>query len=299
MRRLVGFDRVILGYAAALSLLVLIFRPPGWGIYLAGHAAVVGAMLLVIHLHQHHGGRVLTFLRYWYVVPVVMASFRELRPLVPGCRPFDDLRYDHQLAALDGRWFGDVDGFFLSLAHPVFIDVLHLCYWSYFGLMLVPGVVLHVQGRMDRLRHYSSVLLSALYVSYLAYFLLPSVGPHHLFASRPAALDGGWVGGPLHSFLMTLEGRMADAFPSGHALATSAVLVMSWRLHRRTFWVLLGPGLGIVWATMALRYHYVVDVVASAGLLPGVVFLGTALYRWGEGPAREGEPPPVSSSSAS
>jgi len=41
----------------------------------------------------------------------------------------------------------------------------------------------------------------------------------------------------------------------------------------------VGPALGCILATMALRYHYVVDVVASAALLPGVVCLGLALSR--------------------
>ena len=61
--------------------------------------------------------------------------------------------------------------------------------------------------------------------------------------------------------------------------------------------VLLLPGVGIVWATMALRYHYVVDVVASAGLLPVVIFAGTAFHRWAEGDT--GPDPEPNSSSAS
>jgi membrane-associated phospholipid phosphatase len=80
---------------------------------------------------------------------------------------------------------------------------------------------------------------------------------------------------------------MPDAFPSGHALLSMIVIVMSWRLHRPTFRVVVGPALGCVVATMALRYHYVVDVAASLALLPGVVCLGSALHRRWDKPANE------------
>jgi hypothetical protein len=33
---------------------------------------------------------------------------------------------------------------------------------------------------------------------------------------------------------------------------------------------------------MGLRYHYVVDVVASVAILPAAVFAGLALHRWWE-----------------
>jgi membrane-associated phospholipid phosphatase len=77
---------------------------------------------------------------------------------------------------------------------------------------------------------------------------------------------------------------MPDAFPSGHALLSMIVIVMSWRLHRPTFRLVVGPAVGCVIATMVLRYHYVVDVLASVALLPGVVFAGLALYRWWDRP---------------
>jgi hypothetical protein len=55
--------------------------------------------------------------------------------------------------------------------------------------------------------------------------------------------------------------------------------VMSWRLHRPTFRVVVGPAAGCVVATMALRYHYVVDVLASVAILPAAVCAGLALHR--------------------
>lgn len=284
MRRLASFDLVILAYAGILTAVVLAVRPPGTLAYLAGHAGAVGLLAAVVLAHGRWGGRFWTFCRYWYIVPVVLASFRELHYLIPQVHPFDDHRYDRVLAAIDRRWLGDVDAFFLGSAHPLFVDALHLCYWFYFVSMLIPGGVLYARGELARLREYTGAILTAMYVSYLGYFVVPAIGPHHFFDVRPAALDGWILGGPLHRVLVTLELRTADAFPSGHALLSMVVILLARRATPgTTFWLVLFPALGCILATMALRYHYVVDVAASAAVLPGVLWLGLAIHRGLEG----------------
>jgi len=125
--------------------------------------------------------------------------------------------------------------------------------------------------------------MTGLLASYLGYFIVPAIGPHHFYSPRPPQLDGLLLGKWLHQAILAAEWRMPDAFPSGHALLSMIVIVMSWRLHRPTFRVVVGPALGCILATMALRYHYVVDVVASAAILPGVVCLGLALNRRWDG----------------
>lgn len=279
MKRLFAFDLVLLGYIAVVSAGVGAARPAGGALFLAYHAGAVALVALVVHAHARYGGRFWTFVRYWYLVPMVLAAFRELHFLIPAVRPFDDLRFDRQLAALDRRWFGDVEGFFLGLAHPLLVDALMLCYWSYFGLLVVPAAALYARGELAKVREYATALLGALLLSYLAYFLAPSVGPHHLSAARLPELDGWILARTLHEALMAIEWTMADAFPSGHAMATLTALVMAARLHPRSFRWLLAPGVGIVVATMALRYHYAVDVLAGVALVPPAAVAAVALHR--------------------
>lgn len=279
MKHLHGFDLVFLAYVAAMTLIVVICQPAGTPIYLAYHAGAVILLALIAYGHANYPGWGWSVARYWYIVYMTMGAFRELHYLIPAVRPFEDLRYDRQLEALDHRWFGDVDGFFVGIANPILIDILHLCYWSYFALLLVPRVFLHARGEMAKLREYDAALLTALFLSYLAYFLIPSVGPHHLHPARPPELDGWIIGRHLHALLMAIEWTMPDAFPSGHTMATLTALIMSARLCRKVFWWLILPGTGIVAATMALRYHYVVDVLAGITLVPIAVWLGAAVHR--------------------
>jgi hypothetical protein len=279
MKKLAAFDLVVLGYVGIVSAVVLAFRPAGTWIYLTYHAVVVGMIALILHAQERYGGKVWSFCRYWYVVPVILGAFREIHWLVPQVHPFDDNRFDRALAGLDRRCFGDVDGFFLH-GWPLFTaDLLHLCYWFYFVSMLIPGGVLYCARDWKKLREYLAVIMLGMFVSYLGYFVVPAVGPHHFYNPRPPQLDGILLGKWLHAAILAAEWEMPDAFPSGHALMSMIVIVMTWRLHRPTFRVVAGPALGCVLATMALRYHYVVDVLAAVALLPAVIYGGLSLHR--------------------
>ena len=60
---------------------------------------------------------------------------------------------------------------------------------------------------------------------------------------------------------------MRDCFPSGHTEIALVVLLYAWRFERRYFCGLL-PAVGLLlFSTVYLRYHYVVDVLAGALLL--------------------------------
>jgi hypothetical protein len=270
---------VVLGYIGIVTAIVLAFRPEGMLLYLAYHAAAVALVALLVVAYERMGGRVWTFCRYWYVLFLSGAAFREMHYLIPQVHPFDHHHFDRVLADLDRRWFGDVDGFFLAWPAALF-DLLHLCYWFYFAATLILGGVLYAKKEWLKLRQYLAVVLTGLFLSYLGYFLVPAVGPHHFFPERPPQLDGIFLGRPLHLAILAAEWSMPDAFPSGHALVSMIVIVMSWRLHRPTFKIVVGPSLGCVVATMALRYHYVVDVLASVAILPAAVCAGIALHRW-------------------
>lgn len=280
MKNLKGHDLAALGYVALLTLITLVARPPGTLVYLLAHALAAGVVLGTSTAHARLGGPLTRLARYWYVVPFVLCAFRELHYLIPDVRNFDDLRFDRILADLDRRWLGDVDAFVFRLLTPAAADVLQICYWSYYFSLFALGAVLHTRGAWEKLDEFVSVVMVSLLVSYVGYFVVPAIGPHHFYATRPEVLDGWLLSGPMHRFMLSLELRMADAFPSGHTLMSLVLLHLAWRhFERRFFWICLPFAVGCVAATVFLRYHYVVDLLASFALFPGCVWLGRALDR--------------------
>jgi len=284
MKTLKGHDLSALGYLALLTAIVLIGRPPGTLVYLLAHAVAAAVVLGTSTARARRNTPLARVAHYWYVVPFVLCAFRELHYLIPDVRNFDDHRFDRVLADLDRRWLGDVDGFVFRLLTPGLADVLQICYWSYYFSLFALGAILHARGAWEKLDEFVSVVLASLLLSYVGYLVVPAIGPHHFYPQRPPVLDGWLIAGPMHRFMLSLELRMADAFPSGHTLMSLVLMHLAWRhFERRVFWICLPLAVGCVAATVFLRYHYVVDLLASFALFPACVWLGRALNRGTKG----------------
>lgn len=281
-RTFLPVDIVIAAYFAIMTTVVVVF----WGrierplFYVALHALVVGLVALAAVAHRRFDRPFWRLVHYWMIAVVVLASFREIHFLVPEVHPFRDRAYDLALRAHDVRYFGDVDGFFRSIAHPLAADILSLCYWTYFPMPILLGVAVYRRGDLAAFRETATVLFVGWYLSYFGYFLVPAVGPHLVVEGARAPELSGWLwADALHRLLLTLELETPDAFPSGHTLVTILTLLLAWRHARRVFWTILPFSSGLVLATMYLRYHYVVDVVAGVLLVPVSLALGSWIDR--------------------
>jgi membrane-associated phospholipid phosphatase len=120
------------------------------------------------------------------------------------------------------------------------------------------------------------------FMAFAGYLILPAVGPRFtlhdpgalarelpglwLTPSLRALIDGGGMVtfGAAAAEAMRLAPR--DAFPSGHTLVTVLVMFWAWRYRLRVRWVVTVIGGLLILATVYLRYHYVVDVLAGAAL---------------------------------
>lgn len=109
--------------------------------------------------------------------------------------------------------------------------------------------------------------------------LRPAIGPRftmeHLHNS---ALEGLFITAPLQDLLNRLEGVKRDAFPSGHTAITLLVVYLAWRFEKRLFVVFLPVAGALLFSTVYLRYHYVVDVIAGLALALITVVLGEKYY---------------------
>jgi len=116
-------------------------------------------------------------------------------------------------------------------------------------------------------------LSAILLLSYAAYFLAPAAGPRF---SPLASSGGGAAAVALRAFLHACERNPLDAFPSGHTATSLVFLSEAWALfpRRRVFCAFAVAA--IVFSTVYLSLHYVIDVVAGAALAALVLF---ALHR--------------------
>ncbi|MCL5745870.1 MAG: phosphatase PAP2 family protein [Acidobacteria bacterium] len=270
-------DRVFIAYLGAVGLLIAAFRDRIAGAHglLAWHVAGMAAVWIAAKVHP--GSATAHWFRHLYPVLYVAACYREMSVLI---RPVRGIDFDAAMARLDMRLYGAPPAELLGrIQTPWLTEALQLAYSLFIPAVVLGGVWLWRRRRWAELRYYTFLLTLGFLVSYLGYLLVPVRGPRfHLAGVNAPPLEGLWLFHHLRGGLDWLESAHYDCFPSGHVELT----VMAWWLNRRPFPVLfliLSPyTMAVAFATVYLRYHYTIDVVAGALTAGVLLWAGPRLY---------------------
>jgi hypothetical protein len=213
----------------------------------------------------------------FWLIPAAAFGHIYLGPLVDAIHP---RLMDAYLARADLQLFGKHPSIVLGQhAPPILVEILMICYYSYFILALVLGVVLYWRGR--RRAFDELVLAVALFYSviYALYVAVPAIGPRFFLAHEFKEPLTGIFLTPYLDAMMRTTPFNRDCFPSGHTGATLLVLTYAFRYDRRVFWALLPLGTGLIAATVVGRYHYGIDLICAVPVVLVVVSLASALAR--------------------
>jgi hypothetical protein len=181
-------------------------------------------------------------------------------------------RQDLFLATFDQwLWGKPVALVFQDILHPLgilgqfFYDLLMISYFSYYILPFVGGILffnLLPKDKKYKMGRYFSSMVLYFSLNYLLYLSIPVTGPQywlrHFFQTN---ISFGPIG-RLGSQLLT-EGQTTfiDCFPSGHLGISLLVTLWLFKMnHGLRFVMLFLSGL-IMLATLALRFHYTLDLV--------------------------------------
>jgi membrane-associated phospholipid phosphatase len=294
-------DKVFLVYLSGIGALIAanFARVPDAGWLLAGHA--LGLALIVAAGGAARPIRAAArVFHYWYPLAYIPLCYKEMALLIPSIRGVD---FDAALARLDHRlWGADPVVWLERLQSPWLTEYLQFAYTLFIPCVVLVGVWLWLVGRRfqahagfpagfgggaarkrrptgHEFRFYAFVITLGFLGSYLGYFLVPVRGPRFYLAALPhAPLAGVWMFDTLQHLLDHLESAHYDCFPSGH---TALTMIACWGSRRISPRVFLGFCLytaSIVFATVYLRYHYTVDVLAGAGLAAVVLLVAPRLY---------------------
>lgn len=278
-------DKVAIAYLVVIVLLVLFFsfRVPSWPALCAGHAILIGLIILIAKMLPFSPSGPLSvggLIRGWYPVVLIPITYKELSYLIPLIHPRD---FDETLARIDYRFLGVHATVWLErFTYPLLTEALQLTYSTYYFLPLVLGVVLWRRKSFEQYHFWVFIVVLGFYLSYLGYITVPVIGPRFLptiLEAQTKPLTGVWLFQSVRETLDRAEGITRDCFPSGHTELTLLVLYYARSFHRKVFWWLLPLGTGVIISTVYLRYHYVIDVVAGALLAVVIVLIAKPLYR--------------------
>jgi membrane-associated phospholipid phosphatase len=218
------------------------------------------------------------------VVLVVVANYVSLRGLLPLLRPGS---VDPKLARLDALLFGAAPAQLLERFNVrAVVEWFSFFYLGYFALCLAYTLAFLWVVRSDRARSEFAVGTALLYcVGQLGYVLVPAFGPvAYLAESFQHPVAGGlfwsWV-----TALVAAGGALKDVFPSMHTAGPIWFAVCAWRIARtdtrwraRAFLTSVAAA-NVAIATVLLRWHYGVDVIAGAALAAVVALAAPRIVR--------------------
>ena len=271
-------DKVLLGYFAFTSAIEVVWfnQIPGAAWLLALH--VMGAALIIAASRVANPGRVTWIFRHWYPLLFVASCYREMAILIPAIR---HARADRTLADLDyAFWHANPTVWVEKLYSPLLTESLQIIYTLFVPVVLLVPAVIWYKKRYADFRYLAFLLSLGFLVSYLGYLWMPARGPRFLLEHlqhRP--LEGLWLFNIMQALLDRLESAHYDCFPSGHVELTVLACWSSRLISRRAFRVYFLYTLSIIFATVYLRYHYTVDLLAGVVVAVMLILSAPAFFR--------------------
>jgi hypothetical protein len=214
----------------------------------------------------------------------VFLSYFQLRVILPAV---STRAVDASLVSFDLRVFGVEP----SLAWDHFVNPrttewFAFFYFGYFFILSahVLPMLLNATNRF-RIAHFTLGILFVFLTGHLVYMLVPGWGPYHYLAGQfQHPLEGGlfWS---LVKATVDSAGAQKDIFPSLHTAAPTYFAIFSY-LHRKSMpfkytWKFVAfAATQIIIATMFLRWHYLVDIVAGLTLATTAALLSFKIVTW-------------------
>lgn len=215
--------------------------------------------------------------------PVLLTYF-QLRSILPAVSPHS---LDGDLLAFDMRVFGFEPAVSWDrFVTPHTTEWFAFFYFGYFFLLAAHVLPIMLASKsVLRISHFALGVFTIFCTGQLLYMLVPGWGPYHYLAGQfTHPLEGGlfWR---LVRATVDAGGSQKDIFPSLHT-AVPTFFALYQFIHRRTFpfrftWPFMAFGATqIIIATMFLRWHYLIDIVAGITIATTAALVSHRVVTW-------------------
>lgn len=262
-------DRVIMIYLLIIAALVLVNnqKVSNWTLLVSLH---FGGALLVSLLSRRPAWRnpVLSFIRDWYPVPLFLVFYKEVEYLAMA---FGDWSLTEIVRQWDQVLFSGQPSIYLSEAMPwlFFSEYIHFCYFFHNIQIPLIGGYFYATNRLA-FRELILLVCVTLCASYVFYILFPVDSPFYLSPPLKEPLSEGVLYKLVH-FASERGGARGGAFPSSHVSVSTVIWLVIWSRQRKLAILLLPITIGLIFATVYGRFHYVVDSIVGF-ILAAAVF---------------------------
>lgn len=269
-------DLVTIGYQCFIVITIIFhfFSIPNPVLLIFYHIFIISFLIWLANAKQN---KVIQWMRDLYPIVIIPTNFHELHYLVNNVNPVD---FDQLLINIDYAMFGVHPTIWLEQwSNPIAVEYLQIVYTTFYFLPIILAAILYSRGEKDNFGYSIYIMVLGFYLSYIFYFLVPAIGPRFtLDHLQIQPVTGMWLTSSIRETLDLLENIQRDAFPSGHTAITLLTMFYAWRYSKIYFWIIMIIGTSLIFSTVYLRYHYVIDVIAGIMLTLVVIYIARPLY---------------------
>lgn len=287
-------DLVVIAFYVIITVITVSFSYTidKWLLILLLNSLIILFVFLISRKAARSNSRFWDIAHFYYVVPLIFISFKIIYVLLKSIHTSD---YDNLLIEADRFLFGgDPTVFLFQFSHPVLTELLQIAYGTFFFLPLILGIEFHLKKDFTKFHFIVFSIVLGFFLSYLGYFLLPAVGPRftlHDFDMTNIELPGLFLTNFLREVVNAGESIPAgvpnaieyvqrDVFPSGHTQMTLIAMYLAVKLKSRNMWFFIIDGSLLIFATVYLRYHYVIDLIGGLVFMIITMILGKWLFNY-------------------
>ncbi|MCX7798675.1 MAG: phosphatase PAP2 family protein [Melioribacter sp.] len=286
-------DFIVIIFSLFLTILNLVFfkKIEHWQTNIIVNGLIISFVLFIAYKDVNNN-LFWKYLHYIYLVPLILIFFKEIYYIVD---PIRGVIYDDVLIKIDRMIFKtDPTHELYKIANPFLTELLQIVYATFFFLPIILGVDLILQNKYKELDYSAFIIVYGFLLSYIGYILVPAIGPRftlHNFELNDAELPGLFLTNFLREVVNTGESIpkgtinpaavvQRDAFPSGHTQMTLLVMILAVKFRSRLKYFFIIDGILLIFATVYLRYHYVVDLIGGFIFMLFTLWSGKYIYNF-------------------
>lgn len=191
---------------------------------------------------------------------------------------FIDTNLDAQITNLECYLWGCQPSLVFSQNMPQdwFAELMNICYFSYYLITTVVCLAIYFKNRAESYESIFIVIVS-FYLYYIVFALIPVAGPQFFYGYSDIE-PPYFFGKIMHYILLNVE-EPTGAFPSSHVGIALILSYVAFKHQRLVFYISLPFVIGICFATVYLKAHYLVDVIGAFISVPIFIAISTYLYK--------------------
>lgn len=231
------------------------------------------------------------FLRFWYPAFTILFCFKEIYMIMMS---LDHPLCDDTLIRIDYWIFGfNPTQFLSSFASPITVEIFQIIYGIFYLMPFIYLSELYLWHRYDEQKFATFVILTGFYLSFIGYVFFPAIGPRftlHEFVNTDSELHGIFFAQYIRDIINFGESipknianpeeyAQRDAFPSGHTIIILLITYLSHKIKSKSFYFYLPYSVLMLFSTVFLRYHYVIDLIGGIPFVLVTIFIAERIYK--------------------